>query len=656
MRHFTALLLMTVAVAASLAAAPASADVLLDRTTLIGLPAIAAPSEYTFTASTAQALTLTLTDLKTPAAFASLQVAVTLGDTLIGSVAVDPTTHMATLAIPAAAGNYTLRVIGTPDPAQGFGSFGACVAPAANVASCITAYSFSGNIQTPATASSSGTSTLNTNFTSTVAGTYTVTLTDDAFPVALQSLSAGIFQGSTPLSVGISPGAATQLTLAAGTSYQLLIAATAAAGLQAGLYGVRISDPSGAAVFDYTLPVGTMKASTVVDNTAAQSLSLNLTDYAYPSTLASLGAAITAGSKALATLTASGSVTNFMATAGTLEVWQFATAGAQPGTYSLTLSPYPPAGGSGSLLATTQVVNPPGTMGTSYAFVATVTAPGTYNLVVNDFQFPSAFPTAPTATVAQNGAVLVQSSVGNFTAAQGTVIVLVSATPPAGGSGIFGVTVQTSGASPQILLDQTQAVGGVFDTQTLTVGVSGSFDATLADLGFPANFQNLAVVVSQASEVVGKIYGSGTFSFNVTPGVYVLTFVATPGLQGYGLYSVRVSSSPPSVTFTAASSSVNTGQPVQLTWSAQNATSCNASGSSNWTGSQATSGSTAVIIDATVALMLTCTGAGGSAAQSVTVTATSPPAKSGGGSLDWWTLAVCFVAVLCRQQKFSRVL
>src|SRR5580658_2521536 len=211
MRKSAALFLDLVALAI-LSAPPAHADVLLDQTSIIGIPSVAPPVEYSFTAATAQALTLTLTDLQTPAAFTSLQVAVTLGNALVGSATVDPSTHKATLAIPAAAGSYSLDVIGTPASSQGVGSFGVCVAPATSPTNCVGAYSFSGNIQTPSASSTTGTSTLNTNFTSTVAGTYTVTLTDDAFPVALQSVSAGIFQGATPVDVGIPAGAPTQVT------------------------------------------------------------------------------------------------------------------------------------------------------------------------------------------------------------------------------------------------------------------------------------------------------------------------------------------------------------------------------------------------------------------------------------------------------------
>jgi hypothetical protein len=651
MRRFVSRLLVHAASIIALTSGLAHADVLLDQTNLIGLPTVAAPSAFSFTASTAQALTLTLTDLQTPAAFSSLQVAVTLGDTLVGSAAINPTTHLATLAIPAAAGNYTLHVIGTPNTAQGFGAFGVCVAPATSATSCIAAYSYSDVILTPSTPSTTPSSALDTNFTSTTAGTYTVTITDDSFPVALQSISGGIANGSTAIT-SLAAGT-TQVTLTASTTYTLIIGALANATTTAGLYSVQITDPAGAAVFNRTLPVGTMPAPTIVDNPTAQSLNLSLTDLAYPTALSSVGVAVTEGSTSLAQLTAPGTVSNFPAPAGSVELWQYAVAGSQPGVYGLSLS-----SGSASLFSTDQVVGAgTSTTAQSFAFVATIPSAGTYNLAVTDFQFPVAFQNL-TATVAQGGVVLTQTSSGNFTAAQGLVIVFVTAQPPQSGDGIFAVTVQTTGTSPQTLLDQTQAVGGVFTTQTINLGDSGSYAVTLTDLGFPASFQNLAVVVSQGSQVLGKIYGGGTFPFSGTPGQIVLTFVATPATpQDYGLYTINISSSVPTVTFTASSTSVAAGQPVQLTWSSENATSCTASGSTNWSGNQPISGSSAVIVSAAVTLTLTCTGPGGSAAQSLNVAATTAPATSGGGggSVDWRLLTALGAWLLIHQTVRQRL-
>jgi plastocyanin len=628
----------------------ARADVLLDQTDAVGLPTVAAPSIHRFTAAAAQALTVTLTDFQAPAAFGALQIAVTMGDVLVGSASVDATTHTATVAVPAAAGNYVLFVVGTPATTQGFGSFGVCVSLASDAThACIAEDSYSDSLTTPSPPSSAISSLLNTVFTtSALGGTYTLTLTDDAFPVALNSVSAGVFQGTTPIAVDIPAGTPTALPLVANAPYQLLAAAAANSTTPAGLYGIRITDPSGVAVFDRSLPVGSLADGTFLNNPTAQALTLTLSDYAYPATLATLGAAVTfGGGPALGKLTAAGTVSNIFAPEGSLQVWTYAAAGAQPGVYGLNL-----ASSSSTLLSTTTVVNPGNASAAgNFAFTVDLPAAGTYQLSVADFQFPGAL-TSLSSTIAQNGAVLTQNAGGTFTAAAGVAIIEVDAQPPQSGSGIFDVSVQTTGASPQILLDQTQAVGGLFNTQTLNLGTTGGYNVTLTDLEFPQDFQDLAVVVSQGSQILGKIYGGGTFGFTGTPGAkYVFTFVATPKatsasasiVPDYGLYSLNVASTPPTVMFSSSASTVTAGGAVTLTWSSTNATTCTASGGTGWTGSEMTSGSLAVSVGATETLTLTCTGPGGTAAQSVTVTVTPPSGKSGGGSIDLGGIAALLI-------------
>jgi hypothetical protein len=627
----------------------ARADTLLDQTSMVGLPTVAAPQEYSFTATATEALTVTLTDFKVPAAFSSLQIAVTQADALVGKPAtVQGST--ATLAIAATAGDiYVIYVIGTPNAAQGIGSFGVCVTRNSDTThTCVPAYSFSGNIQTPSAPSTTGVSTLDTNFTATSTGTYQVALTDDQFPVPLQMVSATIFNGGTQVG-GVFPAGTTPVTLTGGVNYTLLVAAQAAASPQAGLYGVRITDPSGALVFDRTLPVGSLGASTLVENPSAQSLTLSLTDFAYPAALDSLGAAVTSSGVKLGELTAAGSLPAFTAPAGALEIWQFATAGASPGVYGLSL-----ASAKASVYSTTQVVNPASNASSgSYAFAVQLTA-GTYNLSVTDLQFPGSLATL-SSTIAQNGVQLTVNSDGDFTAAAGVAVVVVDAgAPQTGGSGIFDVAVRTTSAPTTTLFDQTQAVGGVFDTQLINYGASGTYNVTLTDLGFPTTFQNLALVLSQGGQVLGKIYGGGTFSINATPGQYVLTFVATPGADNYGLYSLNVASAPPTLTFTATPTSVTAGQAVQLTWSSQSATSCTASGNSGWTGNEPVSGSTSVSVSASGALTLTCTGPGGSITQSVSITLKPGSSGGGGGSIDLALLALLGAAFVVRWGMIAR--
>ena len=209
------------------------------------------------------------------------------------------------------------------------------------------------------------------------------------------------------------------------------------------------------------------------------------------------------------------------------------------------------------------------------------------------------------------------------------------ATPSANGNGLVDVNVQTSGASPQLEFDHLQlvmTVPGGFTSQGINLGTSGTFNVTLNDLMFPAQFQNLALIGTSAGTVLGSIYGAGTFPITATSGNYQFTVVAIPAVnQQYGLYGIQIVDAPPTVTLTASPTSVAVNGATTLSWTTTNATSCTASGGT-FTGSEPTgSGSTSVAVSATTAYTLTCTGPGGSVSKSVTVSVTQAPAKSGGG-------------------------
>jgi chitodextrinase len=89
-----------------------------------------------------------------------------------------------------------------------------------------------------------------------------------------------------------------------------------------------------------------------------------------------------------------------------------------------------------------------------------------------------------------------------------------------------------------------------------------------------------------------------------------------------GAYISNTSSSAPTVSISAAPTTINSGQSSTLTWSSTNATSCSASGA--WSGNLATSGSQSTgALASTSIYSLACTGPNGSASASVTVTVSS---------------------------------
>jgi len=632
--------LAAIALTAAVPLAQAQAtDPLPPETVLVGVTGAPTVTEENFSIATAEDLVVTLTDLQVPAALSTATVVVTQGGALVGNKAATaaaslaPPATTATLAIAGAVGLYTLQVFGAPNSAYSVGAFTVCVAPKANPSNCIQAASLSGTISQPAAASSPTTSTVSTTLTVTTAGTYTVTASDDIFPVALQTApQVALFQGST--SVGPLPiPSGTQLTLNPGT-YTLLAIAQADATIQAGLYGITISGPAGVApVLNNTYPVGTLAASSQLNNPIAQMLTLQVTDFVFPSVLKQANALVSAGGTVLgsASSAAAHGPATFAAPGGTLQVWTYAAAATDAGTYEVDLtSP------TGSLLSTASGVN----NGNSFAFayVTPALAAGSYQATATDFLFPGQLQ-ALSFAVAQNRVLLAQAAMAttlNFMSAAAPAVLLVNAKPPAAGNGLFDINVQTAGAAPQLQFDQTQGVSlaGLFNTQTLNIQTAGNFNVTVTDLQFPAPFQDLDLVVSSGSTLIGKIIGGGAIPLAATPGTYQLTFVATPAaMQQYGMYALGVVVAvPPTVTLSASPTTVTAGAMTTLTWTnSPDATSCAGSGGA-FAGNQPLNSSVAVAVPSTTTFMLTCTGPGGtSAPQSVTVTATSAATKSGGG-------------------------
>ena len=289
-------------------------------------------------------------------------------------------------------------------------------------------------------------------------------------------------------------------------------------------------------------------------------------------------------------------------------------------------------------------------------------AAGAYHATATDFQVPSVLSQLQLA-VAQNGAILASgtatgqplASTFTFPAAGGPVILLVDAVTQNGSDALFDVNVTTTDGAT-LEFDQTVGVSqtDLFDSQTVDLG-AGSFNVTLTDLMFPAQFQNLVLVVSRGGKIFGTIFAGGSFPITPTAaGSYLLTFAATPAAaQQYGLYAVQIANAPPTVTLAASPTSVTSGATTTLTWKTTGASACSASGGAFMGSETPGSGSATVSVSATTTYKLTCTGAGGSASASVTVTATTAPATTsggGGGAIDAWLLGVLALAVTARRR------
>jgi hypothetical protein len=191
-------------------------------------------------------------------------------------------------------------------------------------------------------------------------------------------------------------------------------------------------------------------------------------------------------------------------------------------------------------------------------------------------------------------------------------------------SAIAGATVRLT-ATITGQSGQPRPTGSV----TFSNGTAALGSATLANTGVATLSSTTLTVGTYA--VVATYAGDAVYAAS-TSAAATLT-ISTPAA--------------PTVTIAASPASVTSGQTSTLTWSSTNATACTASGA--WTGSQATGGTAHETPTATgvSTYTLSCTGAGGSANASATVTVaaapvTPPPSSgghSGGGAVDWLSIS-----------------
>jgi tetratricopeptide (TPR) repeat protein len=646
--------------ALALAAAPVRAQApLLDVVHTVGGPDVPVPAEHAFSVNAAGTYHVTLTDLgpqlTPPAPLASVEMAITSGNAVVGT----PLMAAGTLTfIASGAGDYIIHVVATlgapPAGSAPIGAIGINVTDANNNL----LDTFSDTLAPPSASVPNGAGVLAGSFQVQTTGSYQVTLTDLQFPQALSTLTLIIIQEGQPNPVTILPGGANPVMLQASPPapapavvYDIFAVGDSSATPQAGLYGVSVTPAGGGApVFTRTTAVG---AVGLIGSPAlkAQGYTLSLTDLATPAPLAQLGALVTLNGAVVAQLSGTGTQA-FAGTANTYQVFALAEpAAGGAGSYALALEP---ASGPTPFSVARAVSSAGGA--SAYSFDAGIGTAGTYALNLADFAYPAVFGSL-NALVVQSGAAIGKglSAAGstnvNLTAAPASVLVFAQADAS---GGLFGVDLTQSGANAPAFA-ATQGVGQLFATQQINVVNAGSYQVNVQDLSFPAPFANLAVFVTRGSARVGSIFGGGSFPFQGTPGAYDVTFLAQPA-QGSafeaGTYAMTVGAGPPppTVTLAASGTNVTSGSRVTLTWSTQNATSCTAS----WAGgSQPVNGSfTSSALTTQTTFTLTCTGPGGSTAQSVTVKITGSTG-GGGGALDALLLSALLGVLLVRLTPLS---
>jgi len=621
--------------------------------------------EHDFTVTSAGSYSVTLTDLGsklssplTPAPLASVAMAVTQGASVVGTPvtsAGQPINFTAT-----ANTTFTIHVVGIPGTQVGSGPIEEDVTDSSgkNVFSSIDTLS-------PPSQPSSTAATLEDVLTVASSGSYTVSLTDLAFPTALQSAELLLIDNATQSSVLLlsNPGQNT-VALSASDSYQIIAFGVEASGAAGGLFGVAVTPASGASIYSKLVPVGALtllqtpvsgKAETSFTLTGAATLSL--TDLDLPTVaLSSAGAAVVDATAQTLAAAVTGTGAQNIASPSTSDAYEvfaygIADSTAKWGSYAVSVQQ-----GTSYPFLDAQAVSTAGSTVQAFSFDTSVSAAGSYVFTLTDFKFPATL-TADALVAVQDGqAVGSIGAAGNFTAtlAQGPVMLLAFGEEGSSG-GLLGVDLTpATGGVP--VFDVTEGIGTGFSSTSFTAQSAQSVQANVADLKFPTALANLNLAVTSGTSLVGEISSagsSGNFAFMTSANtIYNVNVLAQPASAGSsqepsaGTYAMSVDPVPV-VTLTASSASVVSGGTVTLTWTAQNATSCTASSSpanSGWDGSESATGGgpvTTAALTATTVFSLSCSGEGGTVSATpvtVSVTAAQSSGSGGGGALDFASL------------------
>jgi trimeric autotransporter adhesin len=212
--------------------------------------------------------------------------------------------------------------------------------------------------------------------------------------------------------------------------------------------------------------------------------------------------------------------------------------------------------------------------------------------------------TACTASGAWSGSRVVSSSQSTGPITANSIYTLTCT--GLGGSASQSATVSVAAVAP------TVSVGA--NPSTLTKG--GSSTLSWSSTNATACTASGAWSGSKApggSQSTGAVQANSTFTLNCSG----------PGGNASQSTTVSVKSPVPTVNLSVGPSAITSGGTATLTWSSSNATTCSAS--NGWSGTKATSGSQSTgALTTNATYTLTCTGPGGNATQSATVSVKAP--------------------------------
>ncbi len=180
---------------------------------------------------------------------------------------------------------------------------------------------------------------------------------------------------------------------------------------------------------------------------------------------------------------------------------------------------------------------------------------------------------------------------------------------------VSSLTDQTTPANTATIVSGPSGFAGQTIGLSISQGSLGVCSEDAETLGFHSTFSGTSNAISTAS----LANGTYTARVSVTPegGVAMTKDIS---------FTVDHPASAPTVSLSASPSSVSSGQTTTLSWTSTNATSCTATGGTGFSTGGATGGSDASgSLTSQTTFSISCTGAGGTATDSVTVDVSAAP-------------------------------
>ncbi len=267
------------------------------------------------------------------------------------------------------------------------------------------------------------------------------------------------------------------------------------------------------------------------------------------------------------------------------------------------------------------------TAGTAVNLTATVAEVGASSVPTGTVTFKDGSTSLGSMTL--NGTGVAVYSTSSLSVGVHSITATYGGDPANGGSGSSAATVTISAAAaPTVTISVAPT--------SITVGQSATLTWSSTD----------ATSCTASNAWAGSEAVSGTMSETPTAAgtlSYVLTCTGAGG-SANATATLTATAPPPAPTVTIAVSptSITVGQSATVTWSSTNASSCTASGA--WSGAEATSGTMSVTPSSSGAASYTlaCSGAGGTANGTASLTVAAAPVgsggKSGGGAMGLWEL------------------